>query len=237
LEPPASSRKPKRPKDTPDETPEGDTPAKPRSKASTPTSGSSKAKPAPKPRAKKPDESDRPIDATPMVKPGAGLPSATKTPPEPEAEPATRDIPGLSSRQPGASTATPARPKPTPTGSSKESVGDRLVGLSRTAAIRNMEVGRKYGRQAADATRRAVGNVSSQISKRVAGARGREINTGDISKRASDISRRAGESLDRGFNYAQRRLEESDTAVIAFTLALVIACIVLTALVVTVSRR
>jgi hypothetical protein len=81
-------------------------------------------------------------------------------------------------------------------------------------------------------------------SRGVSQARAGESPASNLSRRASNLSqqtgklsRRAGESLDKGLNYTQRRLEQSDTAVIAFTLFLVIACIVLTVLAVTIWNR
>ncbi len=93
-----------------------------------------------------------------------------------------------------------------------------------------MEIGRKYGSQAATSVRGAARSVSSRVSKGAAEARTSGSRTSAVSQRASNATRRVGESLDRGFNYTQRRLEESDTAVIAFSLILIVACIVLTTL-------
>jgi hypothetical protein len=240
MEPPASPRKPKRPKDTPDK-PEGETPAKPRSsKPTTPPKPSATAKPAPKPRSQKTEDASPPrSDATPMVKPGMGVPPAppaSKKPPEAEehiSAPSTVEIPGLSQPRPAAP-AQPAKPRPVPSSAKpagEAGLGDRLVKLSRTVALRNMEVGRKYGRQAADATRGWVNKASNRLSRGVSQAQsGKGGTMDDVRQRTSKVTRQISENLDRGFNYTQRRLEVSDSAVIAFTLALVLACIVLTAL-------
>jgi cobalamin biosynthesis Mg chelatase CobN len=94
-----------------------------------------------------------------------------------------------------------------------------------------MEIGRKYGSRASDSVRHAASNVSERVSKSTSEMRsGSRPNTSALSQRAGDVTRRIGSNLDRGLNYTQRRLEQSDTAVIAFTLILMVACIVLTAL-------
>ncbi len=247
MEPPATPRRPKRPaKETPETSPEGgEAPAKPRSsKASTPSSRTA-GKPAPKPRTtKKPEPAAPPAEeaapaakaseppaaeaaSMPVINPANELPAATAEPEEPGSSPSTLRIPGLAA--PRTRTA-----RTSSTGPAKQSPGDRLVVISRTLVLRNMEIARKYGTRAGHTVRESVTRLSERLPKRETVAQSTATTTGrlgsSIKAQLSNAGRRTGEAFDRGFNFTERRLQESDTAVIAFTLILILACIVLTTL-------
>jgi hypothetical protein len=228
MEPPASPRKPRQPKETPD------------------SSGESKedqaaAKPAPKPRPRKatppvsPPEPGRaePLDAadrTPILKSPLPTPEARAGQP-PEKAPESRVAAGA----PPVPAKKPAEGAPVRV--SMPAAGKRVVTLLRTLSLRNIEVGRKYSSRAGQALRRFGGNVSKWVSsawKRVTSARIGGKTVGQILRQVGTFIRQEpGILLDR----LQHSLERSDVAVILFSLFLVVACVLVTLLVAYLWRR
>jgi hypothetical protein len=220
MEPPASPRKPRQPKETPD------------------SPGESKedraaAKPAPKPRPRKAAPPARPpepgraepsdsADLTPILKSPLPSPEAkTGLPPKEAPSVVAAGAPPAPAKKPA---------EKAPVSVSMPPAGRRVVTLLRTLSLRNIEVGRKYPARAGQALRRFGGNVSKWIgsaSKRIATARIGSRTVGQVLQRAGTfIRQQPGILLDR----LQHSLERSDAAVILFTLFLIVACVLVTAL-------
>ena len=103
----------------------------------------------------------------------------------------------------------------------------RAVALARTLLLRDIEIGRRIGTRASTSTRQGSNAISARV---MTTTRSLAKNSSDFRARARPVLRAPVERIDDGLTRLQQNLEKSDTVVIAVTLGLIVACIVLTIL-------
>ncbi len=109
-----------------------------------------------------------------------------------------------------------------------------MISVLRTVLLRNFEIVRRAGRQVRKgwpAFRKSVGGRVSALVQAARKPVGRAWQAG------RSFFRVPGSFLDKGLLNLEQRLKTSDLAVVLFSLALIVACVVLTVLAVGIFRR
>lgn len=100
-----------------------------------------------------------------------------------------------------------------------------VVAVARTLLVRNIEIGRKLGTHASRQTRQGWNTISTRVRTTTRSA-AKPLK--DIRTRTSTALGKPARGINNGLTGLQHKLENSDAAVIALTLGLIVACIVLT---------
>jgi hypothetical protein len=109
-----------------------------------------------------------------------------------------------------------------------------VISVLRTVLLRNFEIVRRVGRQVRQGWPAFRKSVGGRVSALVQAAR-KPVSRAWQAGRG--FFRVPGSYLDKGLLNLEQRLKTSDLAVVLFSLALIVACVVLTVLAVGIFRR